>query len=125
MEDQHKAFRDVIAKESEVGCFFAMQTLSYMSWKLNHDAGDGRIEDGKHIDDALKIMGEEMEIVGERIAKITGIKVTYYKKVTPEYRKWYDSWAKYIEKLPREELELIIKRVNAKEDTSDIKPTKG
>jgi hypothetical protein len=117
------AFNELIEKESEVGCYLAMRSLGYMSWKLNHDAADGRIEDGKHIDASLKQFADYQGIVAKRIGTITGITVLSPngKKVTPAYTQWYDRWTKYIESLPDEKVAEIGKRVNAGQDTSDVK----
>jgi hypothetical protein len=120
-EESDKEFKGIVAKESEVGCFLAMQSLSYMSWRLNHDAADGRIKDGPHIDEQLDMFGRYMEIVSRRVAEITGMKVLDGDKTTSEYHTWYCNWEKFMNSLPEEESKLIAKRVNDGEDTTDVK----
>jgi len=108
---------------SEVELYFVIDLLGWMRWRLNHDAADGRIEDGKHIDEELESLYHQQH---EAVCQLTRFGINPFEKdgKTPSkaYFDWYEPWNKYIKGMPEDEYKKLEARINNREDVSDIKP---
>ena len=108
---------------SEVELFFCIRAVGQLAWRLNHDAADGRIENTPDIDREIERL---YTLQHNAVSQLSRFGITPFtsdgKTPTETYRKWYDRWDRYLSRLSDEEYALLEGRINACENTSDVRP---
>ena len=112
-----------LAKMPEIVLARRCFSLGQMMWRINHDAADGRIEDGKHIDDSLKSLEESFdkhrEEVQRRILAPKLKNCTVY-NLNANFNSWNSAWCSYIYGMTNEEYDVFSALENEYATNGDV-----
>jgi len=98
-EEKVKEAKKPITEFSDLDLVNMVNELEGVSWRINHDAADGRIPDGEGVDKSLTELEQKKEEIVEEIKKRTGLqtfeqlKVYIQEKLREQRGLWDKQWA--------------------------------
>ncbi len=97
---------------SEVELYLLINTASYMQWRMNHDAADGRIPN-EGIDESIKNLYELQHKAITQLKRF-GLSPFLKDKKTPsdDYLKWFHKWDKYVKNLSQDDYDKLEEQIN-------------
>ena len=123
--EEKKNLQEKFKTFPEYKVYFMIEECGGFIWRMNHDLGDGRIEDTpdgaiakdiERIREIQQLLADELPRFGVKVKnKTTG-------RVTEDYIEWYNYWHDWHKGMSDEQWRMVNNRLSRKEDITEFLP---
>jgi len=111
-----------IEGSNECKIYFTIDAIGGFIWRMNHDAGHGRLEITEGIQKDLEHMSELQQFALQQLSKFGIDPESAKDRVNGDYWKWYRHWDNWKKDMSNEEWRNFERKMSKEEDYSDLLP---
>jgi CO dehydrogenase/acetyl-CoA synthase beta subunit len=112
MSLNESAQKKPLEQMSEVELYLLINTASYIQWRMNHDAADGRIPN-EGIDESIKNLYQIQKNAMKQLKRFDITPFTKNGKTSSDaYKQWFHKWDKYVKNLSQDDYDKLEEQIN-------------